>query len=461
MRLRLHTALAASRCVPACAITTLFSRRPRAWAGGDRAGTVTTGERRMRAPSSVCIRVALAMLPFVLACSSPDDSSGDVQLILVKSPEKATPGSTTPQSIIVKAVSGDGTAIPGVPVAWIIQSGGGQLQASADTSGVDGLAVAQWTPGLQGASQTIGAYIYDQLALTITVATPVFHASKLATNFERGCGLQGTAVWCWRDDVPARPIRRIMPQLEAKDVAASYWFACILDPSGTTFCNRAFEDFDPQSTFTVPGLPPLKSISGSRRMFCGLALADETPWCWQEFEMVPQHMTGTPALSRLSTGGRYACGIDAGGGAWCWTMPLGSPALIPGGHAFRSLSADYDASAACGIEGAAILCWLESTPPERVAHMSAGQVALSWPFSLVNTGPVVTVSDTRANYEASAFGFTLVPYEAPALPIPVRQVYPACVLTYDNAAYCLAAYNLNEPVYPARLYWKAVPAPQP
>ena len=62
----------------------------------------------------------------------------------------------------MKVVNGDGTAAPGVPVAWSIMSGGGFLSVSADTSGIDGLAAAQWTPGLVAGPQEIGAYIYDE-----------------------------------------------------------------------------------------------------------------------------------------------------------------------------------------------------------------------------------------------------------------------------------------------------------
>jgi hypothetical protein len=396
-----------------------------------------------------------------IGCSSPDDASGDLHLELVQAPESATPGSPDPQSIIVKVVDGDGTAVPGVPMSWAVRSGGGSLEASADTSGVDGLAVAQWRPGLLSGTQEIGAYLYDQPALVITVGTEVFHADKLASMFERGCGLQGTAVWCWRDDYPAWPIRRILPQVEAHDVAATYQFACILDAAGATYCNRAFEGLDPQAASAIPGLPPLKSISGSVRSFCGLAVADATPWCWRDFEMVPHQLAPSPALSGLSTGGGFACGLDAAGAAWCWGLPLGSPTLVPGGHAFQSVSTQDDQAAACGIEGSAVLCWLGTTSPVRVAGLSAGQVALGWPFVLVNTGPVAAVADAQTSYETASFGLDLDVYADRAFPFPVRQVYPGCVLTSDHAAYCLAAYNINEPVFPIRTYWKAVPAPEP
>lgn len=52
-------------------------------------------------------------------------------------------------------------------------------------------------------------------------------------------------------------------------------------------------------------------------------------------------------------------------------------------------------------------------------------------------------------------------YDDRAFPLPVRQVYPTCVLTYDNAAYCLATTDINADVVPTPTYWKAVAAPRP
>lgn len=329
----------------------------------------------MRIPGVVLI----ATLAGVTACSSPDDASGDMHVVVVSAPEKATPGSLEFQSIIVRVVNGDGTAIPGVPVTWTVRSGGGRLRASADTSGVDGLASAQWVPGLLAGSQEIGAYLYDQPALVVAVNAEALHADKLASTFERGCGLQGTAVWCWRDDYPAQSTRRILSQYQARDVATTYQFGCILDSAGTAYCNRAFEGGDPQASSMISGLPPLKSLSGGARFFCGVALADDTAWCWQDFEMVARQESPSPALSRLSTGGTYACGLDSAGSAWCWTLPLGSPTLILGGHAFQSVSASDDGASACGIEGADLWCWLSGALPLRVAAASTRQVALGWP----------------------------------------------------------------------------------
>lgn len=405
--------------------------------------------------------LAIAAALWSAACSSADDVSGDVHLELVQAPETAAPGSPEPQPIVVKVVSEDGSAAPGVPVRWTVRSGGGHLQASADTSGLDGLAAVQWLPGLAAGSQEIGVYLYDQPALVITVNAAVLHADKLSTSFERGCGLQGTAVWCWRDDYPARPTQRILPQYEAKDIAATYQHACILDAAGTVYCNRAFEGTDPQASSTISGLPPLKSLSGGGRYFCGVALADETAWCWRDFEMVAWQESPSPALSNLSVGGTYVCGLELAGSAWCWSLPLGSPTLVPGGHVFRSVSADDDYPGACGVEGAALWCWYGSETPTPVAGVSAVQVALAWPFALLNTGPVAVTATVLRNFGQGATVLGLEVFAPGAFPGPVRQVYPTCVLTYDNEAYCLATENVNVDVFPLPAYWKAVAAPQP
>ncbi len=394
------------------------------------------------------------------ACSSPDDASGEVHLELAQAPATATPGSPSSELIIVRVVNGDGTSVPGVPVAWSIVTGGGRLRASSDTSGVDGLATAQWTPGLTAGEQRIGATLYDQPALVISVGTEVFHADKLAATFARGCGLRGTEVWCWQHDAPDQSTRRVLPQIQARDIATTYSVACILDGAGAAFCNRAFQPGDPRDYTTVPGLPPLKSIAGGGHSFCGASAADDSIWCWGDQAMSPYQLSPSVALSGLSVGLWYACGLDAGRAAWCWGLPLGSPTLVPGGHAFQSVSAQDDQAAACGIEGSAVLCWLGTTPPVRVAGLSAGQVALGWPFALFNTAPTASAGDVRVDFGPTGPTTVAVDvYDDRAFPLPVRQVYPTCVLTFDNAAYCLAVANVNEDVFPVRSYWRAIAAP--
>ncbi len=403
------------------------------------------------------MRLSLATLLVAVACSSPDDDSGDLHLVLVQAPDVVTPGSPTSQPLLVKVVNGDGVGIAGVPVRWSVSPGNGALGPSADTSGVDGLASARWVPGLQAGTQQVGAYIYDQPALSITVKADAFHADKLSTMLGRGCGLRGAEVWCWKDDYQPRPIRRILPQVEAHDMAASYGLACVLDAAGSTYCNQAFDDTDPQAFSTIPGLPLLNSIAGGGRNFCGIAVADNTPWCWRDFAAVPAQASSL-ALSHLSVGNDYACGLDAAGAAWCWNPRFGGAALVAGGLAFQSVSANGYGASACGITGAEVWCWLSNQAPARVVGFNAGQIALGFPFALLNTGPIAVTAMAQEDYGTTPT-LDLTAFDSRTFPLPVRQVYPACVLAHDGAAYCLIAPDINLPVIPTPTYWQAVAAP--
>ena len=183
------------------------------------------------------MRIAMALLFATClggtACTSPDESSGDLHLELVQAPATMTPGSSAAQAILVKVVNGDGATVPGVPVGWSVISGGGRLTFSADTSGVDGLATAQWKPGLVAGLQAIGAYIYDQPALTITVKAEALRADKITTAYRSGCGLRGTAVYCWEYPSSTATVKRLVPERQVRDLALSLSYLCVLDQAGT------------------------------------------------------------------------------------------------------------------------------------------------------------------------------------------------------------------------------------
>ena len=401
------------------------------------------------------VRLALAVLPAVLACSSPEDSSGDTHLVLVQAPETVTPGSPVAQSIIVKVVNGDGTAITGVPVRWAIQAGGGRLQASADNSGVDGLATARWIPGLEVGSQEIGAYLYDQPALTIRVNAEAFHADKITTAYRSGCGLQGDAVYCWEYPGATGITRRILPDLHLRDLALSWSYLCVVDQASSVYCQRAFGDPSIEPSGTVQGLPPIKAISGGiAGRFCALAQADGTTWCWSRQSLVATQRAVVP-FDRISGDDGRGCGLTSSGAAWCWNYGPSEPEPITGGLVFRAISAS--SSSVCAISPpAALYCWYWEDPqPRRFTGIDASQVALGGSAGLVN-----------GSLGAQEFYFwsTNPPLHDlhSAFPLPVTQVSSQddtpCVVAADHAVYCLGVSDNIEQVY--KTTWEAIPAPQ-
>ena len=198
------------------------------------------------------------------ACSSPDDSSGEMHLVVMQAPEAMTPGDREAQTIVVRVLNGDGTPVAGIPVTWRIASGGGTVRAASDTSGVDGLAAAQWRAGITGGPQQLAVSIYDQPAVKVSVQADVFHAEKLSTTFGRGCGLQAQEGLVLGDDYPVRPIHQVMPRIEAHDIAASSALPVSWMPREQPSATLPSRTVDAQAFSTVPGLPPTQECCRRR-----------------------------------------------------------------------------------------------------------------------------------------------------------------------------------------------------
>ena len=224
---------------------------------------------------------------------------------------------------------------------------------------------------------------------------------------------------------------RVLPQLQATDIAVGSGYVCALDASGVTYCHATFGAPPPESYVTPVGLPPLRAISGAGSTFCGIAIADGTPWCWSHAGMTPIQVSSSLQLSSISAGTSRACGLTATGAAWCWDAPaVGSPVEVAGGHSFRTISARYSM---CAIEPPTTLyCWDELLDkPQAKPGVSATQVAIGvYNENLVNTSSGATVFYL---YSYLSSGVVLEP--SSALPLPYRSVADRCALTFDGAVY--------------------------
>ncbi len=400
--------------------------------------------------------VALLVVVATLAgCTSPDDGSGELHLQLVQGPDTVTPGTVIPQAIVVKVVDGDGGGVAGVPVTWSIGSGGGTLSASADTSGVDGLAGALWTPGLAASSQEVLASIYDQPALRITAPTAAFHADRMDAGWGGVCGIQGTATWCWVRGRNDNQTYRILSQVQAKTLALSDNYACVVDVAGATYCHtygRFSQRTEPDEYRTITGLPPISEIASGDNYFCGIDAADRTPWCWTGGFFGANHVSATLALTSITAGNNYGCGLTDDGAAWCWTS-FDAPVAVPGGHTFRQISVGIET--ACAIERPAVLyCWDRDQAPLRMPGVSPAAVTMGYDLNLMNLQ-----SGVRAffdNAEAATISFV----SGTDFPMPAVQMSGddnSCVIALDGVVYCLGMDFDGSDGYGTN--WAAIPAP--
>lgn len=402
------------------------------------------------------LHTALAVALGALACSTPDDSSGDLHLVLVQAPESATPGADSALAVLVKVVNGDGTAVTGVPVNWSIASGGGTIRATADTSGVDGLAAAQWTAGLAAGSQQVAASIYGDEALKITISTPALHADKVDAGYGAMCALQGTVTWCWVKGRNSNQTVRVLSQVQAKELALGDDYLCVVDTGGVTYCRRTgrFSQAAPPDDYeSVAGLPPLSAISSGDNYFCGIAVADLTPWCWRG-NLVANQVSPTLRLTSItaSTTG-FGCGLAEDGAAWCWNGDAPSP--VPGGHVFRQISAG--AINVCALEAPTRLyCWGVGQAP--VPMTGASPVGISMGFSR----NLMSVQSGVMSFRVDPATAELTIYNAATFPYPALQISGddnSCLIAYDGSVYCLGMNESFEQLYFAD--WAGIPAPLP
>lgn len=401
------------------------------------------------------LHTALAVSCCVSACSVDDDPSPPGRLEVVQAPVTVVPGEPTAQILIVRVLDDMGQSTQGVPVRWEAAPGSGSLTQSADTSGLDGLASVEWTPGLDLGEQQVSVSIYDQSALQIRVPSRVFHADKIGAFYRNGCGLAGTAVWCWEQGSfygPGATITRVLPQISVADLAVTSGYVCVLDAPGTTYCHANFGAAPPESHVTPAGLPPIRSISGSGTTFCGLAIADQTPWCWKQQDLVPVQVSASLQLSSVSAGASESCGLTATGTAWCWVSPGGPPVMVTGAHEFRAIS--VGSFSTCAIEAPAVLyCWNGiGNTPVAMPGVSAGLVSIG----TFNEG-LVAASSNATVFSLTAFETLWLTLETGVLPLPTREVSDHCALVFDGAVYCALPANFSNSFGPYT--WVGIPEP--
>jgi hypothetical protein len=431
----------------------------------------------------VRIIIALAAVVPSSACSGPDDAPGNLHLVLVQAPTHGAAGLPT-SPVIVRVVDENDQPQVGVPVTWAVTAGGGSIQPGADTSGVDGLASAQWTLGFGAGENRLAISIYDDVALPVAVVGDAFRAEQVTVAYGQACGVSDGDLWCWRTSYGHRPPVRRLPQFEIVQAALNGGSdVCALDRAGATRCLSP-EYGQPEEFQTVFGLPPLSSISAGKRYACGVSAIDATPWCWDVPDFFPrppmqaQQVSPTLHLRSVSAGGgpgRFACGVAEDGAAWCWgdgsSGQLGNgtnqgslePVPVSGGLQYRRVSAG--GTFACGIASTnEFYCWGSaqyglgngpSAVPQRIEGISAAAASAN-----ADAAGVLTAG---GNAELWGMGYNSPRTDLRSDPqfrtIPVTALAAGvnpCVIASDRTVYCLYSDTGD-----GAFNWAPVPVPEP
>ncbi|MBW3570993.1 MAG: Ig-like domain-containing protein [Gemmatimonadetes bacterium] len=233
------------------------------------------------------------------------------------------------------------------------------------------------------------------------VSAPVAFRQVIA-GFGTSCGLaQDGRVYCWGSGWGATPVPlQGLPPLTVVQMQKSSDRPCGLTAQGTVYCwtgagsapvavpglvftflgeggcgvtgdGTAYCWTDPSSPQPVPGSLKFKQIARAN-VTCGLTLASETvcwegPYSWT----APTVLLRDTVLVRVDAGDQHACGLTAGGAAYCWGTfemeqspdPVDPPARI-GTLAFTSLSSgrmgrmglNWWMAFDCAVSGGDIYC---------------------------------------------------------------------------------------------------------
>lgn len=330
------------------------------------------------------------------ACNDPPTAPLPDQLVVTRAPGTVVgaPGFQLMDTIFVRVLDAAGRPRVGVPVTWGVRDGGGSVLPLSDVSGSDGTTAAVWTLGPKPGYNELRVSINEESSYTFTATGEVFRASEVVSDFYRGCGLVGGAIWCWGRNAPvigvpasnydsASPSRpaygtyynNIGPALfdngrEYTDLAYGYGGSiCALDIPGDVWCAFRTARGEFLSMERVVGFPPL--VRGSLTGWswnnapCGLAESDGSVWCLKDGSVAAVPGTAAFTVLRLDETGLRSCGLLADSAAACWGAgPLGdgtstsspTPVTVSGGHRFVDLV--VGSSFGCGrTAGGELWCW--------------------------------------------------------------------------------------------------------
>lgn len=118
--------------------------------------------------------ISLSSLVLLAACGSQAATTESpavtlsIAAVAAVDSQVAVVGTTLPDSLAVRVVDQDGTAVPGATVTWTVLSGAGSVSSSASATDASGRAAITWTLGTSSGTQQLIAALADGKADTIT-----------------------------------------------------------------------------------------------------------------------------------------------------------------------------------------------------------------------------------------------------------------------------------------------------
>jgi adhesin/invasin len=120
----------------------------------------------------------LAGSPVVFSHTVTAGSASGV-LIVAGNEQRAPPGTTLPEDLVVQVVDQDGNAVVGAAVTWVVTAGGGTLSPTTGTTDADGRAATTWTLGASVGTNTAQAIVSGVGQAEFTATAAAGSASEL------------------------------------------------------------------------------------------------------------------------------------------------------------------------------------------------------------------------------------------------------------------------------------------
>ena len=396
----------------------------------DAAGNVLTGKTFLWSSSDPSVATVVGMADAIGLATSVGDGSATIRAVsggkastasiavilpvasVTVSPDSPMILRGTTLQLTATLNSQAGNTLAGRSVTW---SSTAPAIATVDSEGL----VTGAEPGSSGIVASAEGHS-DTTTVTVTI---IDFASVDPGTFHT-CGLTTSGVaYCWgngsRGVLGVGAVTESCPGLDLGDnpcntkpmavsgnitfatLSVANGFTCGLTASGAGYCWGVNDDGqlgnastrDAKAPRGVSGGLSFASIRAGGNFACGLTTGGEA-YCWgsnnqgqlgttavsdtceDTFEgpvpcsTVPLAVTGGLTFTSISTGGQFACGITAGGAAYCWgnngngVLGNGSsdgdrhpaPELVAGGLSFASVSAGI--TLACGLTTSGeTYCW--------------------------------------------------------------------------------------------------------